>query len=79
LSLRAFAVLDIKDWVRFDWRMDADGEIYFLEANPLPGIDYDEEKDELSFYPMMFYAAGMDYSEMVNRVVEVALRRYGLR
>ncbi|MDH5200794.1 MAG: D-alanine--D-alanine ligase [Candidatus Bathyarchaeota archaeon] len=79
LSKGAFAALDIKDWVRFDWRMDADGEIYFLEANPLPGIDYIEENDELSFYPMMCYAAGMDYSGMVKRVVEAALRRYGLR
>jgi len=78
LSLRAYAVLDIKDWVRFDWRMDAEGELYFLEANPLPGIDYNVDKDELSFYPMMAYAAGMDYSEMVKRLLEAAMRRYGL-
>ncbi len=78
VSVRAFRALDIKDWVRFDWRMDPDGELYFLEANPLPGIDYNVDKDELSFYPMMACAAGMDYSEMVKRVLEAAMRRYGL-
>ena len=78
LTLKAYDVLDIKDWARFDWRMDSEGEIYFLEVNPLPGIDYDEEKDELSFYPMMCRAAGMSFSGMVKRVIESASRRYGL-
>ena len=78
ISKRAFKVLDCKDFARLDYRMDKDGEIYFLEINPLPGIDYNVEKDELSFYPMMIYAAGMDYNEMVKQVVEAAMKRYGL-
>jgi len=78
ISKRAFKVLDCKDFARLDYRMDKDGEIYFLEINPLPGIDYNVEKDELSFYPMMTYAAGMDYNEMVKQVLEAAMKRYGL-
>jgi D-alanine-D-alanine ligase len=78
LSRKAFMALDIKDWVRMDWRMDGDGEIYFLEANPLPGIDYYEENDEFSFYPMMAIAEGMDYYGMVRTVIESALRRYNI-
>lgn len=75
-SKRAFRILDCRDWARIDFRMGADGELYFLEINPLPGIDYYVENDELSFYPMMFYAAGMDFSEMVKQLLDAAIRRY---
>lgn len=75
---KAYKVLNCKDFGRLDYRMDKDGELYFLEINPLPGIDYSVEKDELSFYPMMFYAAGMDFNEMIRLVLEAAMRRYGL-
>jgi D-alanine--D-alanine ligase len=75
-SRKVFKALDIKDWVRLDWRMD--GELYFLEANPLPGIDAVEEEDEYSFYPMIAMAAGMSYSGMITQLIEVALRRYGI-
>lgn len=74
----AFRALDIKDWARFDWRMDADGVIYFLEANPLPGIDILEEEDDYSFYPMMALASGISYSEMIKRIVDTAIKRYDL-
>lgn len=79
ISKRAFRALNCKDFARLDFRMDRDGEIYFLEINPLPGIDYNVEADELSFYPMMFYAAGMDYDEMIRQIIEAALKRYGIK
>jgi D-alanine-D-alanine ligase len=79
ISKRAFRVLDCKDFARLDFRMDREGELYFLEINPLPGIDYNVEADELSFYPMMCYAAGMDYDEMIRQIIEAALRRYGIK
>ena len=78
ISKKAYRVLNCKDFARLDFRMDKDGELYFLEINPLPGIDYNVEKDELSFYPMMFYAAGLDYNEMIKQVLEAAMKRYGL-
>jgi D-alanine-D-alanine ligase len=74
----SFKVLNCKDWARMDYRLDTDGELYFLEVNTLPGIDYDEEKDELSFYPMMWYALGKRFPDMVREVIFVAIERYGL-
>ncbi len=74
----SFKALDCKDWARMDYRLDSDGELYFLEVNTLPGIDYDVVRDELSFYPMMWYAHGKKFPDMVRGVIEAALRRYGL-
>jgi D-alanine-D-alanine ligase len=74
----SFKALDCKDWARLDYRYDSDGELYFLEVNTLPGIDYSVADDELSFYPMMWYATGVKFPEMVKGVIEAALRRYGL-
>ena len=75
---QAFKVLNCKDWARMDYRMDNNGELYFLEVNTLPGIDYNVEHDELSFYPMMWYAAGMDFNDMIHKVVEAAIDRYAI-
>ena len=74
----SFKALDCKDWARMDYRYDSHGELYFLEVNTLPGIDYDVVRDELSFYPMMWYAIGKKFPDMVKDVIEAALRRYGL-
>jgi D-alanine-D-alanine ligase-like ATP-grasp enzyme len=58
--------------------MDKNGELYFLEVNTLPGIDYCIEHDELSFYPMMWYATGKDFNSMIKEVLEAAIKRYKL-
>ncbi len=74
----SYKALGCLDWARLDYRLDADGELYFLEVNTLPGIDYDVVRDELSFYPMMWVAAGKTYDDMVREVIQAALRRYGI-
>jgi D-alanine-D-alanine ligase len=80
ISLRAFKVLNCKDFARLDYRMDGDGEIYFLEINPLPGIDYDKTREDgLSFYPFMIYALGKDFDWMVKQVIDAAMKRYNLK
>ena len=75
----SFRALNCHDWARMDYRLDTDGELYFLEVNTLPGIDYDVEGDELSFYPMMWYALGKKYPDMVRGVISAAMRRHGLK
>lgn len=77
-ALASFKVLNCLDWARMDYRLDTNGELYFLEVNTLPGIDYDVLRDELSFYPMMWYALGKKYPDMIREVIEAALKRYGL-
>ena len=77
-ALASFKALNCLDWARVDYRMDKEGELYFLEVNTLPGIDYDVERDELSFYPMMWYAKDKNYPDMIREVVIQAALRYGL-
>lgn len=38
-AMRAYSVLGCRDVARLDFRVDAAGEVYFLEANPLPGLN----------------------------------------
>ena len=79
ISLRAYKALNCKDFARLDYRMDSNGEIFFLEINPLPGIDYDvSQEDGLSFYPVMVYAMGRDFDWMVEALIDTAAGRYGL-
>jgi len=78
-ALASYRALGCRDWARLDYRLDGDGGLYFLEVNTLPGIDYDVVRDELSFYPMMWVAAGKTYGDMVRGVIRAALRRYGVQ
>ncbi len=78
-TLKAVKVLDCYDWGRLDYRYNSRGELYFLEINPLPGIDFDAAKDDFSFYPYMWLKGGWSFDDMVREVIEAALRRYHLR
>jgi len=70
--------LDIVDFGRIDYRMDASGDLYFLEINPLPGMDFDMENKDFSFFPYMASKAGYSYNELMRRLIESACYRYGL-
>jgi len=70
IALRAFNVLGCYDCARVDLRMDEDGNIYVLEVNSLPSLG------EHGSYVAAADAMGLDFSALVNRLVEVAASRY---
>jgi D-alanine-D-alanine ligase len=72
---KAFEVLKCRDWSRIDVRLDSAGEPNVIEVNPLPGILPDPE--EHSCFPMASRAAGLDYGQMMNAVLDAALKRTG--
>lgn len=72
----AFKALDVKDWCRIDVRLDSSGVPHVIELNPLPGIL--KEGEAASCLPMAAAAASMDFSSLVNGVVDIARSRYGL-
>ncbi|MBC8044087.1 MAG: ATP-grasp domain-containing protein [Rhizobacter sp.] len=72
----AYRVLRCRDWSRIDVRLDAEGKPFVIEVNPLPGIL--PNPDEHSCFPMAARMAGMDYNQLINRVLDEALKRHGL-
>ena len=66
LAVRAFKALGCNGVSRIDFMIDEDsGDLYFNEINPIPG--------SLSFY--LWEPVGMSYTELLDRMVELALKR----
>jgi len=79
LSFDIWYSLDVKDFARIDFRMNNEGKLFFLEINPIPGMDLDTEENDLSFYPYMAMKSGYTYDELVRKLLESACARHGLR
>ncbi|NHI89585.1 MAG: ATP-grasp domain-containing protein [Candidatus Thorarchaeota archaeon] len=78
VSIEICRLLEVPDFARIDYRMDDNEEIYFLEINPLPGMDFDPDNQDISFYPYMAEKSGYTYDQLIQRLIESAARRYGL-
>jgi D-alanine-D-alanine ligase len=76
LCVQSYLLLRCRDWCRIDIRLDEKGHPNILELNPLPGIL--PKPEQHSCFPQASRAAGMDYNQMINTVLEVALKRYAL-
>ncbi|NTV45633.1 MAG: ATP-grasp domain-containing protein [Chlorobiales bacterium] len=74
VSKDAYRALRCRDWARIDVRLDSRGVANILEVNPLPGVL--PNPDEHSCFPMAARAAGMSYSQLINRVLDNAIKRY---
>ncbi|EPB8475452.1 D-alanine--D-alanine ligase [Escherichia coli] len=66
LVLKAWTTLGCKGWGRIDVMLDSDGQFYLLEANTSPG------KTSHSLVPMAARQAGMSFSQLVVRILELA-------
>lgn len=68
LGLKAFKALDCAGLARVDFfYVEETGELLLNEVNTMPGFT------TTSMYPKLFEAAGLGYSELVTRLVELAL------
>jgi len=76
VSKDAFRALDVKDWCRIDVRLDSHGVPHVIELNPLPGILMDPKCN--SCFPKAARAAGLNFTDLVNGVVDAACKRYGI-
>lgn len=75
LTLETFRALGCLDVARVDFRLDdEDGQPYILEINTLPGLS-----PGYSDLVMIAQADGMDHTRLVNTILDVAARRYGLQ
>jgi D-alanine-D-alanine ligase len=69
-SLKAFAVLGCRDFARVDFRVDAGGVPYFLEINPLAGLN-----PKSSDLVIMAGLVGIRYNDLIGSILESALKR----
>lgn len=65
-ALKAFRAIGGRGWGRVDFLMDEEGNHYFLEANTSPGMT------DHSLVPMAARVAGIDYEQLVVRVLALA-------
>jgi len=77
ISCDAYTVLRCRDWSRIDVRLDSRGKPHILEINPLPGIL--PKPEDNSCFPKAARAAGMNYSQLINSALDIALERWGLQ
>ena len=66
LSLKAFDVLGTTGWGRVDLMLDGNGSPWLLEVNTTPGMT------ELSLVPKAAAAAGIDFEELVWRILNTS-------
>lgn len=64
-----FERLGCRDYARFDWRTDGNGEIKLLEVNPNPGWCWDGKLNFMAEYD------GLRYADLLKLIIEAAQER----
>lgn len=71
LALKVHRALRMRDFSRVDFVLDGEGTAWCLEANALPGMTAN------SLLPKAARAAGVDFSELCDRIARMAAARRG--
>ncbi|MDF2519690.1 MAG: D-alanine--D-alanine ligase [Clostridia bacterium] len=70
-AIKAFKALDCYGMARVDFFLEkTTGEIYINEINTIPGFT------RISMYPKLWDTAGLSYSKLIDRLIELAQERY---
>jgi D-alanine-D-alanine ligase len=69
LALQTYELLGCFGFGRVDLMLDAAGDLYVLEANPIPGLT------ETSLLPQAAEAAGIGFDDLVGRILQSAFNR----
>ena len=71
LAIMAFKALDCSGLARCDFLLErATGEVFLNELNTMPGFT------PISMYPKLWEASGISYTELIDRLIELALERH---
>jgi D-alanine-D-alanine ligase len=71
MAVAAFKACDLAGLARVDFLMEPDGKrrIFLNEVNTMPGFT------KISMYPKLWEATGVGYTELITRLIELALER----
>lgn len=67
IAKRVYRTLDLSGYARVDLRLDGDGKVYVLEANPNPQLAYGEDFAESA------EKAGVSYEQLLQRIMSTGL------
>lgn len=70
IAVEAFKVLCCEGMARVDFFLQPNGRIVLNEINTIPGFT------KISMYPKLWEASGVSYSELVDRLIQLALARH---
>ena len=72
MAIEAFRACDLAGLARVDFLMEPDGKrrIYLNEVNTLPGFT------SISMYPKLWQATGISYSDLITRLIDLAIERH---
>ncbi len=72
-ALKAWQILECRDGGRIDLRCDRNGELAFIEVNPLAGLNPID-----SDLPILSRLNGISYDQLIERIVNSAMKRIGV-
>lgn len=71
MAIAAFQAVDCAGLARVDFLLDPISEkLYLNEINTMPGFT------AISMYPKLWAASGLEYSKLIDRLIELALERH---
>ena len=71
LAVRAYRAIDCAGLGRVDLLLDDhSGAVYLNEINTIPGFT------SISMYPKLWAASGLSYTQLLDRLIELALERH---
>ena len=71
LAVRAYLAIDCAGMARADFLLSGEsGDLYVNELNTIPGFT------AVSMYPKLWEASGLPYSEIIDRLIELAFERH---
>lgn len=70
LAAQAYKVLCCEGMARVDFFLTPTREMFINEINTIPGFT------KISMYPKMWEASGLSYSDLIDRLIQLALERH---
>jgi D-alanine-D-alanine ligase len=70
LAIKTFQTLDCAGMGRVDFFLTTKNELIVNEINTLPGFT------QISMYPKLWEASGVNYTELINKLIQFALEKF---
>lgn len=72
IAIRAYQAIDCSGMARVDFFLQ-DKKIYLNEINTIPGFT------SISMYPKLWQASGLSYSKLLDKLIDLAIKRFNER